>query len=846
MNTETTQSSSTIPHLNSGLTSVEAQKRLQQYGENSIYKVKHLGPFVAFLKKFNSPLLLMLIGVSIVSIFLGQGANAIIILTMVLMSAILDYRNSSKSEQVAASLVAQVASTSVVWRDGVKKDILLREIVPGDLLDLSAGNVIPADCRVLTADDFFVNQSSLTGESFPVEKRVQDGTAGTEALADSAKISLTDDTVVFMGTSVVTGFATALVLRTGVLTEFGRIAEHLQASEPETSFERGIKDFSYYIMRLTLVMVTLVFFVNAYFGRPVIDSLLFAIAIAVGLTPELLPVIMSVALARGSLVMAKKEVIVKNLSAVQNFGSMNILCTDKTGTLTEDKISLVKCVDDSGADSSIALRYAYLSSVFHTARKNPLDEAIRIHGEMDVSSYAKIDEVPFDFHRRRDSIVADVGDARIMIAKGAPESILAVCVSVQVGDHVEALTQGEREKIRHQYDLLSDDGFRVLALATRNLPKEARVEYTREEEISMTFVGFAAFLDPAKQSSADAIRQLQELDIEVKIITGDSEVLTQRICRDLGILVTGTLTGIELDKLSDSQLQIKAKATNIFARVSPEQKERIVTALRKSGNTVGYMGDGINDAPVLKAADVGISVNNAVDVAKETADIILLTKSLGVLHDGVIEGRKTFQNTLKYIKMGFSSNFGNMFSMMGASVFLPFLPMLPAQILLNNFLYDMSQTSLPSDTTDEESTKKPLHWDMHYFTRYIAVFGLLSSVFDFFAFFMLYKIFSLGESGFQTGWFIESIATQVLIVYIIRTKRVPFFRSLPSTPVVLTTVGIVCLAWVLPHVPFVAKLLSFTPLPLPVLGGVLAIILVYLVCGEIVKAFFYRRYPLAQ
>lgn len=818
-----------------GLSHDEAARRLVEYGENTIYHRRRLRPLFAFIKKFNSPLLLMLLGAAILSYFLGQRVNATILVVMVALSAVLDFVNTHKSERVAEKLIARVASTATVWRDGVKEELPFRLLVPGDTIELSAGDIVPADCRVRSADDFFVNQSSLTGESFPAEKHIAKETTS------GASLQLDDDTAVFMGTSVVTGFGTGEILHTGERAEFGKIAARLEGSEEETSFERGLKDFSMFVVRLTFVMVLVVFGVNAYFGHGILDSFIFAVAIAVGLTPELLPVIMSVALSHGSLVMAKKNVIVKNLGAVQNFGGMNILCTDKTGTLTEDKITLVKCVDLFGADSLSVLEFAALSSYYQTGRRSPLDTAIEEHGKIDVSRYTKIDEIPFDFNRRRDSVVVLRGNERLMITKGAPESIVSISTLLMDQGRAVTFSDAEREKVQGEYDQLSADGFRVLAIATRMLPKEGRSVYHREDEDEMTFLGFAAFLDPPKHSALLALKELEKLSVEVKIITGDSEILTERICKDLGFTVTGVLMGADVAKLSDSELTQQARTVNVFARISPEEKERIVTVLRHAGNTVGYLGDGINDAPVLRAADVGISVNNAVDVAKETADIILLSKSLSVLKDGVVEGRKTFQNTLKYIKMGFSSNFGNMFSMMGASIFLPFLPMLPSQILLNNFIYDLSGTTLPTDHTDPESMQKPLKWNMREFSKYILVFGLVSSLFDFLTFYLLFGVLHLSEKGFQTGWFIESIATQILIIFLIRTKRVPFFKSKPSIFVFASAVGMVLLAWAIPYTPL-GTLFSFSALPPVILLAILGIVAVYLVVGEMAKYFFYRRY----
>jgi Mg2+-importing ATPase len=823
-----------------GLSTAEAKKYLFQFGENTIYHHKRLQPIVMFIKKFNNPLLFLLIGAAIISFFFGQRVNAVILIVMILVSVILDFFNSYKSEKVAERLVSKVASTATVRRDGLKQEIPFHALVPGDIIELSAGDVIPADCVVISADDFFVNQSALTGESFPVEKYAKEEST---SIFDT-DLKLSDTMAVFMGTSVVTGYAVVQVIQTGSKAEFGKIAEKLSAVKQETSFEKSLKSFSVFIVRLTLVMVVIVFLVNAFYGRGFLNSFLFAAAIAVGLTPELLPVIMSVTLSHGSLRMAKKEVILKNLASVQNFGSMDILCTDKTGTLTEDKIELVKCVNMSGIDSKDTLLYAYLSSVYHTARRSPLDDAIQIHGKMDTSSYKKIDEIPFDFERKRDSIVVDSGLDRYMVTKGAPESIISISTFLDKEGNVEEFNEEEKNKAHGEYDKLSADGFRVLAVCIKKITQEERTKYKNQEEEGMTFVGFAAFLDPPKKSASSALEELRNLSIMVKIITGDSEILTQRICRDLDIKITGVLTGAMLDKLSDEELSNKLETVDIFARVSPEQKERIVKLLQKLGHTVGYMGDGINDAPVLKIADVGISVNNAVDVAKETADIILLNKNLHVLKDGVIEGRKTFQNTLKYIKMGFSSNFGNMFSMMGASFILPFFPMLSSQILLNNFLYDVSQTTLPTDNTDTEAVKNPLKWNMKEFFKYIIVFGIISSVFDFLTFYILYGVFHLNEQHFQTGWFIESIATQILVIFVIRTKRVPFFKSTPGKYVALSAIVVVVLAWIIPYT-YIGHLLSFSPLPTPLLLLTAGIVISYLIIAEISKYFFYRLFSKA-
>ncbi len=820
-----------------GLTSFQAKKYLVKFGENTIYHRKKLQPVVMFLKKFNNPLLFLLMGAAIIAFFFGQSVNAIILLVMIFVSVSLDFFNSYKSEKVAERLVEKVASTATVRRDGVKQEIPFHGLVPGDIIELSAGDVIPADCIIISADDFFVNQSVLTGESFPVEKFVMEDNISLTSIS----LKLTDTDAVFMGTSVVTGFAIAQVIQTGSQAEFGKIADRLSAVKQKTSFEIGLKNFSIFIVRLTLVMVIFVFLVNAFNDRGVLNSFLFAAAIAVGLTPELLPVIMTVTLSHGSLRMAKKQVILKNLASVQNFGSMDILCTDKTGTLTEDKIELIKCINIFDVDSKNTLLYSYLNSIYHTARKSPLDEAIQIRGKMDSSSYTKIDEIPFDFERKRDSIIVEHNGERLMITKGAPESIFSISNMLEDGNNISIFDNEIKEKAKNEYDKLSADGFRVLAVAVKKIEKDERIKYKNQEEENMTFVGYAAFLDPPKKSASSALEELKNLSVEVKIITGDSEILTERICKDLNIEIKGSLTGAMLNTLTDEELSQKLDSTNIFARVSPIQKERIVRLLQLNDHTVGYMGDGINDAPVLKIADVGISVNNAVDVAKETADIILLNKNLHVLKDGVIEGRSTFQNTLKYIKMGFSSNFGNMFSMMGASIFLPFFPMLSSQIIFNNFLYDVSQTTIPTDKTDIEAVKNPLKWNMREFSKYIIVFGLISSIFDFLTFFVLYKVFNLNEQHFQTGWFIESIATQILVIFIIRTRRVPFFRSTPGIFVTFSTIAVVIFAWIVPYTPL-GVILGFSKLPFPLLLLIAGIVVSYLIIAEISKYFFYKYF----
>ncbi|RJO59840.1 magnesium-translocating P-type ATPase [Candidatus Parcubacteria bacterium] len=824
-----------MPNQIGGLTTQEAQKRLMKYGENLVYKKQKLKPIVFFLKKFTSPLLLMLIVAAVIAFFVGQQTNAIIVLAMVLVSGILDFVNSHKSQKAEDALFQRIITTATVYRNGQKVNLPLKEIVPGDIVYLVPGNVVPADAQVLAADDFFVNQSALTGESFPVEKH-----ASPEIFSQTGAL-VEQRNRIFMGTNVVTGFATARVLKTGKATEFGVIAEKLKNTKSETEFDRGIKKFSLFIMKITFVLVALVFLVNALLNKGVLDSFIFAIAIAVGLTPELLPVILSVSLSRGSLAMAKKAVVVKNLPAIQNLGTMDVLCTDKTGTLTEDKIVLVKHLNSGGENSERVLVHAYLSSVFHTGVQNPLDSAIKNFRKLNIESYQKIDEIPFDFTRRRQSVVVESRGQRLMITKGAPEDMLKVTAFCRLGEKPVRLDQDLEQKIKEVFNGLSANGFRVLAVAVRELPLEQRVVYENTEEKNMVFEGFMCFLDPAKDSALEAINELEAKGVEVKILTGDNEILTQKICQEIDLPIKGVLIGSQIGHLTDEALKVKAAKTTIFARFSPSQKERIIQILRKSGRVVGYLGDGINDAPALIAADVGISVNNAVDVAKDAADIILLKKSLEVLRAGVIEGRRTFQNTLKYMMMSLSSNFGNMFSMMAASMLLPFLPMLPSQILLNNFIYDTSQVTLPSDQVDNSALNRPPRWRLNFIKRYMVVFGLVSSFFDFVTFAVLFLGFGLAHRHFQTGWFIESLTTQILVIFIIRTRKMPFVQSRPSRALFLSVIVGILVAWLIPFTPL-ARAFQFVVLPSRVLAVIFGIVIIYLVVVEITKRLFFKQY----
>lgn len=826
-----------MPHDTQGLSNKEALLRLETFGTNTFAEKKKRNLAIELLKKFNSPLLIILVTVAIVSFFLGERTNAIIILFMTLISGVMDFINTFKSEQALEKLASRIETLTTVIRDGREIEIDVKSVVPGDIVLLSAGKLIPADVTILEATDFFINQSSLTGESYPVEKRPNKDDLSEHPLFEQ-------ENKAFLGTSVVTGFATAEVFATGRNTEFGKIAGSLEKAAGETDFERGIRTFSLFVMKLNFLLVGFVLLANTLLGRGAIESITFAVAIAIGLTPELLPVMLSVSLSRGSVKMSKKNVIVKNLSSIQNFGSMDILCTDKTGTLTEDKITLVKHIDAKGEQSEEVFKYSYLNSIFHSGVKNPLDQAIRDHSgkeqeAIDQSLYEKIEEVPFDFIRRRDSMVIKQEGKKVLVTKGAPEKVLDVSRYSRIKGEVISIDITSRESLRRMYENLSREGFRVLGIAIKELDEEDYI-YDKDDELGMTFLGFIAFIDPPKKDVASVVNDLAASGVAIKILTGDSDILTEKVCHDIGIPITGTILGTAIHELSDTALAHLAERTTIFARLTPEDKERIIFALREQGrHVVGYLGDGINDVTALRAADVGISVNNAVDVAKEAADIILLKKNLDVLREGIIEGRKTFQNTLKYVMMWLSSNFGNMFSMMGASVLLPFLPMSPQQILLNNFLYDGAQIGLPTDNVDPEDVKKPPRWDIRFIKRFMFTFGPISSLFDFATFGILYFAFDLPEHQFQTGWFIESIATQILVIFLIRTKKLSFFGSRPSRLLLASTIPIILAAWVIPFSPL-GHLFGFELLPIPIFLSIIAITIVYLALVEVAKHYFFR------
>ncbi|MFH1233968.1 MAG: magnesium-translocating P-type ATPase [Patescibacteria group bacterium] len=814
----------------SGLTEYEAKLRLARYGLNKISEKKEQHIALEFLSHFKSPLIIILLIAAVASACFKEITNAIIIIVMVLASVILDFLEEHSASDAAKKLKDKVSNTATVVRSGSKKEIKATEICIGDIIFLSSGDLVPADSRIIEADDFFVNQSALTGESFPCEK-----------MADAMPVGQTDkDNLVFLGSNVISGTALAVVYCIGVDTEFGKIAKDIFKKDIKSDFELGITKFGFFIMKVIIFLVLLIMLFGSLIRQDVLGSFIFAIAIAVGVTPELLPMIMSITMARGSQRMAKVGVIVKRLSAIPDFGSMNILCADKTGTLTEDKIQLVTYTDIFGVHNERVFLYTYLNSFHQTGVKNPLDKAVIEYKKAIINNYQKVEEIPFDFTRKMLSIAVVGPEGRTLITKGAPEEVLKKCDYYFKNDEKNLFTEKYKSIAIDYYHKLSAEGYRVLAIAIKSgLPSKDK--YTRLDEEKLELLGFISFLDPAKKDLAPVLYQIKKHGIEVKVITGDNELVSRKICNDVGLEIKGALLGKDIDDLTDNALLIKIKKTTIFSRFSPDQKSRIITILRNSGQVVGYLGDGINDAPSLKAADVGISVNNAVDVAKESADIILTKKNLQPIIEGVIEGRRAFGNSMKYIMMGLSSNFGNMFSVLGAIFYLPFLPMLPIQILLNNFIYDFSQVTIPTDNVDNGWVNKPRKWDLNFIKKFMYTFGPISSIFDFLTFFMLFSVFKLGESAFQTGWFMESLATQTLVIHIIRTRQIPFLQSRASKLLTISTFTAVAIGWLMPYT-LLGKFFKFSPLPANILLAIAGLVIAYLISTEIVKRIFYKQH----
>jgi len=837
-----------------GLTTREAAERLAEHGPNVLAKDRRSGLGRLLWNAVINPLVILLLVLAGISFATGDVRAGVVMSMMIALGAGLKLIQEARADSAAAKLKAMISVTATVVRDGTPREIPVGQLVPGDVVNLAAGDMIPGDVRLIEAKDLFVTQGSLTGESFPVEKFTVEMHAET-----TAPLELTS--IAFLGTSVESGSATAVVVATGAATYLGGMAESLSEQTTQTAFDKGISRFTWLMLRFILVMVPLVFLINGLTKGVWGDAFFFAVAVAVGLTPEMLPMIVAVCLSKGALAMSRKKVIMKRLNAIQNLGAMDVLCTDKTGTLTMDQVILEKHCDVVLKEDDRVLALAYMNSHFQTGLKNILDRAILSHTETHahaaIPEYAKVDEIPFDFQRRIMTVVVRTPEGldRI-ISKGAPEEIFPRCTEYVLDGERFPMDQVLIQDLREEYEQLSADGFRVLAIASKDVTPRGVVAgdatpYSKADECDLILNGYVAFLDPPKKTARVAIKALQGHGIVVKVVTGDNELVARKVCKEVGLSTEFVLLGNEVEKLTDEQLADAVEQTTLFARVSPAHKQRIIAALQSRQHTVGFMGDGINDAPALRTADVGISVDTAVDIAKESADMILLEKSLMVLEDGVVEGRKVFVNILKYVRMGASSNFGNMFSVLGASVFVPFLPMAPIQILANNMLYDISQTAIPTDDVDPEQIEKPRPWDIRQLTRFIVFIGPCSSIFDYTTFFMMLYLFGCwnvstpeaaahSASLFQTGWFVESLLTQTLIIHIIRTNRIPFLQSIASWPLLVMSVVIMATGIAMPFTP-VGTYLGFTPLPnlyWPLLGITL---LCYVVLTQLVKRWLLRR-----
>ena len=842
-----------------GLSPEAVEAARDQFGLNLLSHKVEKGILMDLLERCKNPLVIQLLVICMVALWMGDVRSATVVGGMIFLSVILAYVQESRSSKAVEKLQAMVQTDCLVVRAGVEVDLPIAEIVPGDIVVLNAGAIIPADLRLLSAKDFFVSQSSLTGESMPVEKSAEPTDATGRGLIELQNAC-------FQGSNVLSGTARGVVVNTGSKTHFGAIAEKLAGQRVQTSFDRGIAGFTWLMIRFMVIMVALVFLIVGATKHDWKEALLFGLSVAVGLTPEMLPMIVTVNLSKGALAMSRKKVIVKRLNAIQNFGAIDILCTDKTGTLTQDRVILEKAVDVTNRDSEDVLRYAYMNSYYQTGLRNLLDRSVLSHSDLDVErGCRKVDEIPFDFQRKRMSVVVDYEGDHVLICKGAVEDIYKCCTHYQVDDEVHLMIDLIKNDLLEEYEELSRDGYRVLGIAYREFPQTKTV-FSVTDESDLILLGYIAFLDPPKGSAATAIAQLKAVGVSTKILTGDNALVTRKICKDVDLDAGEIITGDQLIDLSEEELGELAEKTTVFARLSPTQKESIIIALQKRGHVIGYMGDGINDAPSMRVADVGISVDTAVDVAKESADIILLEKSLLVLEDGIIEGRKVFGNIIKYIRMGASSNFGNMFSVVGGSYFLPFLPMASIQILVNNLLYDASQVGIPSDNVDEEYMKTPRKWNIDNIRRFMMFIGPMSSIFDYATFFLMLYFFKCHDLGlaapaelasqfagtlkpdetyaaalFHTGWFVESLLTQTLIVHIIRTQRIPFLQSIASPFLLVTTVSVMAVGAALPYSPF-ASYFGFVPLPPIYWAWIAGFLLCYSVLTHFVKVWFHRKY----
>lgn len=826
-----------------GLSESEAALRIKAHGFNEIVSEKPKSKLMHLWNNLKNPLVILLTILALISYATGDKRATIVILIMVILGVVLRFYQELRADNAAEALKAMVSNKASVLRDGKEQQIPMKMLVPGDIISLSAGDMTPADVRVLTAKDLFLNQAAMTGESLPVEKDAKTSSDGIDNPLEVGNLC-------FLGSNVVSGTALAVAVNTGDKTYFSSIATSIVGEKDMTSFDKGINGFTWLMIRFIAIMVPLVFLVNGLSKNNWVEAFLFAMAVAVGLTPEMMPMIVSVNLSKGAMVMSKKKVIVKRLNAMQNFGAMDVLCTDKTGTITQGKIILEKHLDVSGKPSDRVLHYGYLNSFHHTGLKNLMDDAILEHGELEdtlqaKTKYKKIDEIPFDFVRRRMSvIVEDDAGLNTLICKGAVEEIIENCTRVELDGKVLPMLEEYKEAAKKIVNGLNGEGFREVAIAYKEMPGAPDLPvYEVKDESDLILLGFLSFLDPPKESAAEALQHLNDLSIDVKILTGDNEVITAFICQKVGIPVENILLGPQIENMTESELSQAVNSTSIFAKLAPNHKEKIIKAIRKNGHVVGFMGDGINDAPALKASDVGISVDSAVDIAKESSDIILLDNNLLVLEQGVMEGRRVFGNIIKYIKMAASSNFGNMFSVVGASAFLPFLPMLPIQVLTNNLLYDFSQTTIPTDAVDADWLKKPRQWKISGIQKFILFIGPLSSIFDYLTFFIMLYVFDCWNNPalFHTGWFVESIFTQTLIIHVIRTNKIPFIESRASTPLLLSSLAIVLVGIWLPFSPL-AETLGFVALPVLYWFFLAMMMIGYILLTQVVKTWFIRKY----
>jgi len=829
-------------HL-TGLRQVDADLRLQQYGLNEIAREKRQSVTMHLLNNLKNPLVILLAALAVISYLTGDLRATVVIFVMIVLGVVLRFYQELKADNAAAELKAMVSSNVTVIREGEEREIPLKLLVPGDIIRLSAGDMIPADVRVLSAKDLFLNQSALTGEALPVEKNSDPAPKDTDNPFEIANLS-------FLGSNIVSGTGVAVVIHTGGKTYFGSLAASIVEERESTSFDKGINGFTWLMIRFIAIMVPVVFLINGISKHNWLEAFLFALAVAVGLTPEMMPMIVSVNLSKGALMMSRKKVIVKRLNSIQNFGAMDILCTDKTGTITEGKIVLEKHLDVCGVSSDRVLHYGYLNSYHHTGLKNIMDEAILDHGKLEEDLHAdfkfrKIDEIPFDFTRKRMSvIIEDETGLNTLICKGAVEEIMECCNWVEIDGKVLPMLPEFNQNAIKIVSELNGQGFRVVAIAYKEIegaPDEP--VYEVKDEAELILLGFLSFLDPPKSSASEALQRLDKLNVGVKILTGDNEIITSYICREVGLSIENILLGSQIEAMKEEELAKVVNKTSIFAKLAPNQKEHIIHALQLNGHVVGFMGDGINDAPALKAADISISVDSAVDIAKESSDIILLDNDLQVLEQGVMEGRRVFGNIIKYIKMAASSNFGNMFSVVGASAFLPFLPMLPIQVLTNNLLYDFSQTTIPSDEVDSDWLKKPRQWKISGIQKFILFIGPISSIFDYLTFFIMLSVFNCWNNPalFHTGWFVESIFTQTLIIHVIRTNKIPFIQSRASWPLILSSIVIVSVAAWLTISPL-ASTLGFVPLP-ALYWLLLGIMLIgYISLTQLIKTWFFRKF----